>query len=574
MVDAGGQVAGLGASITVSPAATTSYYAVATNSCGSTRSSDVTVTVAVQCVPPGATVSPFGASTTSGQNVTFFAPTDGEATYAWYEGTASDTSKLIGNSYYVSVAPLKTTSYWCRVTRGGCSSDSQTVTVTVCGPTIYQQPQDQTINYPNSATLTAGVIGDDTLTVQWYQGTVGDTSHLIGTGLSVVVSPVRTTSYWARAATTCRSFDTSQVTISVAGCNDPSIYQQPQSQTIIRGNTATLTVGASGSNLTYQWYVSDPAGNAVVTAGTTSSISVAPNGSTAYYYVVVSACETRVQSSIAVITTLDCSTPPVITQQPQDVTFSSGSSVTFTVAASGVGLTYQWYASDPSGSVFTAVPGATTTTLTITPASSSATYFCRVTNQCGKVTDTQVATASECEPTFVQQPQSQTSTDPGHQQIFLAASANSNTPVTYQWYSSTDFNFTPIPGATGQSITVTPSVTTYYYCVATNSCGEASSYLATVTVCYRPVITQQPQSQTVQKGTSVTFSVAAYSPAGDQIRYQWYFGIFDPQAIPGATGPSLTFDAQFSQEYSVRVTNGCTDIFSDIAELTVTTANP
>src|SRR5205823_12062841 len=132
--DAGGQVAGVGASITVAPAATTSYYAVATNSCGTTRSSDVTVTVAVQCVPPSATVQPFGASTTSGQNVTFFAPTDAEATYAWYEGTASDTSKLIGNSYYVSVAPLKTTSYWCRVTRGGCSSDSQTVTVTVCGP--------------------------------------------------------------------------------------------------------------------------------------------------------------------------------------------------------------------------------------------------------------------------------------------------------------------------------------------------------------------------------------------------------------------------------------------------------
>ena len=202
-------------------------------------------------------------------------------------------------------------------------------------------------------------------------------------------------------------------------------------------------------------------------------------------------------------------------------------------------------------------------------------YFCRIGNECGKTVDSAVATATvQCEPKFFQQPQSQKSTNPGQQQIFMAVSVGSDTPVAYQWYSSTDFNFTPIAGATESFITVTPSQTTYYYCAAKNACGESQSFIATITVCYAPVITQQPQSQTVTRGNSVTLSVAANSPTGDELRYQWYLGIFDPQAISGATGPSVTFSPQFSEEYSVRVTNGCTDTWSDIASVTVTDPAP
>ena len=201
-------------------------------------------------------------------------------------------------------------------------------------------------------------------------------------------------------------------------------------------------------------------------------------------------------------------------------------------------------------------------------------YFCRVRNECGKTTDSGPATATrQCEPTFFQQPQSQKSTNPGHQQIFLFVSVGSDMPVTYQWYASENNGpFSAIAGATDSSLTVMPSVSTLYYCTATNSCGTSQSYYAFVTVCYAPVITEQPQSQTVASGTNVTLSVAANSPSGDPLRYQWYLGLFDPQAIQGATGPTLSFNAQFSGEYSVRVTNDCTDTWSDIASVSI--SNP
>src|SRR5205085_1593075 len=129
--------------------------------------------------------------------------------------------------------------------------------------------QDRTINYPASAALAIGVMGDETLFVNWYQGGAGDTSHLVGNGTSITVTPFATHTYWARTGTSCRSFDSQQVTITVVGCNDPFITQQPLSQTIIRGAAATLTVGAFGSDLRYQWYASDPAGSAFAAAGTT-----------------------------------------------------------------------------------------------------------------------------------------------------------------------------------------------------------------------------------------------------------------------------------------------------------------
>jgi len=57
--------------------------------------------------------------------------------------------------------------------------------------------------------------------------------------------------------------------------------------------------------------------------------------------------------------------PPSITQQPQSVSAGVGQSVTFTVVASGTGLSYQWYKGG------TAISGATSATLTLANVQSS-----------------------------------------------------------------------------------------------------------------------------------------------------------------------------------------------------------
>ena len=85
-----------------------------------------------------------------------------------------------------------------------------------------------------------------------------------------------------------------------------------------------------------------------------------------------------------------------------------------------------------------------------------------------------------------------------------------------------------------------------------------------------PVITTQPQSQTVAPGGSIQFSVTASSVLG--VAYQWYF---NGSAFSGATGSTLSFtNARTSDagDYTVVVTNSLGSVTSSKATLTVAAA--
>lgn len=75
-------------------------------------------------------------------------------------------------------------------------------------------------------------------------------------------------------------------------------------------------------------------------------------------------------------------TPPAITGQPSNVTIPAGTTATLSVAASGVGNSYQWY-QGTAGT--TTTPVGTNSTSFTTPKLTAATtsYWCRVTNAFG-----------------------------------------------------------------------------------------------------------------------------------------------------------------------------------------------
>ena len=77
---------------------------------------------------------------------------------------------------------------------------------------------------------------------------------------------------------------------------------------------------------------------------------------------------------------------PAITQQPQSQTVGAGSTATFSVTASGGGLSYQWSSAPSGSSTFTAISGATAssyTTPATTLAQSGTQYICMVSNNAG-----------------------------------------------------------------------------------------------------------------------------------------------------------------------------------------------
>lgn len=102
----------------------------------------------------------------------------------------------------------------------------------------------------------------------------------------------------------------------------------------------------------------------------------------------------------------------------------------------------------------------------------------------------------------------------------LTVEASGTPAPTYQWYSNTTNNTaeaTPIDGATTASYSVptTAQGTTYYYCVATNSQGSATSTIAEVTVT-GPVsatgVTLNKTSASVKKDGTITLT-AIFAPA-------------------------------------------------------------
>ncbi len=157
----------------------------------------------------------------------------------------------------------------------------------------------------------------------------------------------------------------------------PNITGQPASVSQCAGTNVTFTVTATGSGLTYQWKK-----NAVNIGGATNASYTINNisaGDAASYTVTVTGTCGTVTSAAAVLT---ISTAPAITGQPASATQCVGTNVTFTVTATGTGLTYQWR----KGGVN--IAGATGASYTINniALTDAATYTVVITGTCGTVT--------------------------------------------------------------------------------------------------------------------------------------------------------------------------------------------
>lgn len=176
------------------------------------------------------------------------------------------------------------------------------------------------------------------------------------------------------------------------GGSDPTITVQPVSQSIISGNTASLSVTALGTGpLTYQWYegttgvTSSPISMATSSSYTTPTLMASTN----YWVRVTNATSSTADSATAAITVL---TPPTISSQPTGSTITTGQTVTLSVTATGSGLTYQWYVGS-SGTTTSPISLATTSTYRTPALSMTTSYWVRVTNSGGSV-DSSTATVT------------------------------------------------------------------------------------------------------------------------------------------------------------------------------------
>ncbi|MGD0951664.1 MAG: PKD domain-containing protein, partial [Methanotrichaceae archaeon] len=324
--------------------------------------------------------------------------------------------------------------------------------------------------------------------------------------------------------------------------------------------TATFTVVATGSSLTYQWYQSTNSGTtwsglSGQTATTLTLTNVATGMSGYQYHVVIkrSGCS-DVTSSAATLTVVTTATS--ITAQP-----SSQTTATFTVVATGSSLTYQWYQSTNSGTTWSGLSGQTATTLTLTSVTTGMSgyqYHVVVTGTCGSVTSNAATLTVNPTTSITTQPSSQT-VCVGSTATFTVAATGSS--LTYQWQQSTNSgtSWSSLAGQTTAILTLT-SVTTgmssyQYRVVVTGTCGSVTSNAATLVVNQPPTADFTATSTSGCAPLTVIFTDASNGNGQDITGWTWDFG--DTTTYSGQTSPAHIYSSPGTYTVRLTVTTSC-----------------
>lgn len=318
-------------------------------------------------------------------------------------------------------------------------------------------------------------------------------------------------------------------------------------------NGWTYAVGYPGWNFTLQ---NPPAGSYYV--GMTSQSSVR-----CCQYTPVSGCLDVVlvgSFTVTAVLTAAPPPPPEITTQPQSASVLAGSSVSFSVGASGQGLSYQW---QKNGNNIAGANGPTFT-LNNVQSTDAGSYTVVVSNSGGSVTSGAATLSVLLPPSITSQPQS-VAVMPGQNPTFAVVASGSPT-LSYQWAK----NGLKLSGATSATLTIQKASLLdagSYVVVVSNSAGSQTSAAATLTV--GPSITSQPANFSVPIAGTAQFSVTAIG--SPMLSYQWYF---NGVAIAGENGAAVainnaqTIDAG---NYSVKVSNDAGSTNSQNATLTLLT---
>lgn len=170
-------------------------------------------------------------------------------------------------------------------------------------PSIATQSSDTGSPAGGTVELVVAATGQD-LTYQWFTGNSGDTGSPIpgATSASYQTPPVNSnTNYWVRISNTYGSADSQ--TIQVVLITKPIITLPPASQTAAPGESAAISISASGQFLTYQWYRGPSADTSSPVPGATgSSLVTAPVQTNLSYWVRVNNAAGSIDSQSVTVT--------------------------------------------------------------------------------------------------------------------------------------------------------------------------------------------------------------------------------------------------------------------------------
>ena len=312
--------------------------------------------------------------------------------------------------------------------------------------------------------------------------------------------------------------------------NSPVVItvQPPASIPLCLGAGLSVSVTTIGTVSGYQWRKNGTnIPGATSATFTISSTTVSDGGN--YDVVISGPCANATSNLAATIITV----PPAITSDPSATITCAGVSASFTVSASGSGLTYQWSFNG------TNISGATSSTYTISnpQAANIGNYRVTVANGCGSVPSAPVLLTVNPIAGIATQPVN-TPVCPG-KTVSLSTAANGTGPFTYVWEKEVSVDNWSVTGTNSPTLSfsnVTSSEGGNYRVKVSGSCGsQVTSTTATVTVNPTPAL---PIALDASRCADGPLSITASSPSPTPT-FNWYNT--DSDASPAFVGNTRTY---------------------------------
>ncbi len=443
-------------------------------------------------------------------------------TLSWYANPTGGTALGTGTSF-VTPSSAVTTPYYVETVNGVCTSARTLVNATINTiPTIISTT-------PNSRCGTGTVVLSATSSLGggipvWYADATGGTA-LATTNSFTTPSIAITTIYYIEASNgTCTSTSRTPVIATVNSL--PTVLTTTPAS---RCDAGTVTLGATASAGTLNWFSVSSGGTAIGTGTsfTTPSIAI----STIYY---VEATIGTCTSSRTAVTASVGITPTVLSVTPR----SRCDAGTVTLSASCSIGNIVWYTDATGGTPLFTGNNFTTPSISIT----TTYYFEAVNGSCSTTPRTAVIATINTSPTI-------TSTTPATICAFdtFIISATQSTGTVIRWFN------VPTGGivqGTGNSFSLTNwSTTTTFYAEAVDGSCLSPRVPVVVTVIPRPTITGTTPASRCDAGT---VTLGATASAGT---LSWYANTTGGTAL--GTGTSFTTPSiSITTTYYVEAVNG------------------
>ena len=350
---------------------------------GVSLTTTITITISAAGIVGAPIANPTAGTYTENQSVTLTSSTE-EATI-YYTTDGSDptiTGGVPGGTTKEYTAPIAVT-----------GTEGQSITTTIKAIAVNNGMQDSSVE-----TFTYTI----QIPVAKYTVTVTNGS---GTGQYAQGETVTITAGAAPSGQQFKEWEVVSGTITLASStSETTTFTMPTEAVSVKANyeaipvtgyTITATAGANGSIT--------PSGAVGVAAGGSQTFTISPSSGYVIDTLKVDGLEVTATTSytfsdvnanhtIEVTFKQESQTPdvtaPSITTQPGNATVKAGETATFTIAASGTGLTYQWQIDRNDGNGWVNIDGATAasyTTSTVDISCNGFKYKCVVSNSAGNV---------------------------------------------------------------------------------------------------------------------------------------------------------------------------------------------